>query len=202
MGPLADCELIRESFLAQPANALSTLALVFSGAVVARRADLRWVGIAIFATGVGSFLFHGSMAPGAEWIHDTTLVWLILVIAGWGRVWERWTHLPGLVVLGVVFAGVPLVADPVGVALTAAVVGVFLFADRTIATWGPLALLGVAAVVGRLGATGGPLCQPTSFWQPHAFWHLAAAAAVAWWALGRPESEVRESASSPTRRSR
>jgi len=187
MGALADCELIRESVLGQPANALSTLALLIAGVVIARRHDLRWIGIATFATGIGSFLFHGPMAPGAEWIHDTTLVWLILVIVGWGRSWAGWTHLPGLAFLGLVFSGVPLLADPVAIALSAAILGIFWFTDRTLATWGPLALLGVAAVIGRLGATGGPLCQPTSIWQPHALWHVAAAAAVAWWALGRPE---------------
>ena len=194
MGALADCELIRESVLGQPANALSTLALLIAGVVIARRHDLRWIGIATFATGIGSFLFHGPMAPGAEWIHDTTLVWLILVIVGWGRSWAGWTHLPGLAFLGLVFSGVPLLADPVAIALSAAILGIFWFTDRTLATWGPLALLGVAAVIGRLGATGGPLCQPTSIWQPHALWHVAAAAAVAWWALGRPEPEVSESA--------
>lgn len=187
MGALADCELIRESFLAQPANTLSTLAFVLVGLFIARRPDVRWVGLATIATGVGSFLFHGPLAPGAVWIHDTTLVWLILVIVGWGRSLERWTYLPSLGLLGVVFAGAPLAADPLAIALaTGAIVG-FYFTDRTISTWGPLALLGVAAVIGRLGATGGPLCDPSSIWQPHALWHMAAAAAVAWWALTRRE---------------
>lgn len=191
MGALADCELIRDSFLAQPANALSTLAVVIAGCFIARHPHVRWIGIATIATGIGSFLFHGPMAPGAVWIHDTTLVWLILVIVGWGRSWQRWTHLPGLAALGVVFAGIPLAADPVAIALTAAALGLILFADRTIATWGPLALLGAAAVIGRLGATGGPLCDPNSIWQPHALWHMTAAIAVAWWALGRPAPVAR-----------
>jgi len=48
---------------------------------------------------------------------------------------------------------------------------------------GPLALLTVVAVIGRLGATGNPLCDPTSIWQPHGLWHIGAAVAAAWWAV-------------------
>lgn len=186
MGALADCERIANSLLGQPANALSTLAFLVAGVVVARRPDLRWIGLAIFATGIGSFLFHGPMPRGSQWAHDVTLVWLIALIAGWGRPWERWTRLPGLAVLGVVFAGAPILADPLAVALTAAALGLVLIPDRSIHNLGPIAVLGLAAIVGRLGATGGPLCDPDSLFQPHALWHIAAAGAVAWWALGRP----------------
>ena len=48
---------------------------------------------------------------------------------------------------------------------------------------GPLALLALVAVIGRLGATGNPLCDPSSLWQPHGLWHIGAAVAVAWWAV-------------------
>ncbi|MGH8945846.1 MAG: hypothetical protein ACRDVL_06845, partial [Acidimicrobiia bacterium] len=185
MGALADCEQIANSLLGQPANALSTLSFLVAGIVVARRRDLTWVGVALVATGIGSFLFHGPMAPEGQWLHDTTLVWLIAVIAGWNRPWKRWTRVPGLVLLGVVFAGAPLVADPLAIALTATTLGLILIPDRSLHDLGPIVLLGMAAVVGRLGATGGPLCDPDSLLQPHALWHMAAAAAVAWWALGR-----------------
>ena len=50
--------------------------------------------------------------------------------------------------------------------------------DRSRSTIGALAVLGLAAVIGRLGATGGPLCDPDSLLQPHGFWHVAAAAAL------------------------
>lgn len=51
---------------------------------------------------------------------------------------------------------------------------------------GPLLLLGVVAVIGRLGATGGPLCDPDSIVQPHGLWHLGAAITVLWWATLYP----------------
>jgi hypothetical protein len=55
----------------------------------------------------------------------------------------------------------------------------------------PILLLGFAAIVGRLSATGGPLCRPESLLQGHGFWHLAAAIAVTWWALLRhPETSA------------
>lgn len=192
MGALADCELVRGPLIGQPANTITTVAFIIAGLAVARRADMRWVGIAVSATGVGSLLFHGPMPPGSEWAHDTSLAWLILVIAGWSRPWEEWTRLPGLIILGVVFVAAPVVADPVAVALVAATMGLILIPDRSVHNMGPVALLGVAAIVGRLGATGGPLCDPTSLLQPHALWHIAAAVAVAWWALARPIPEVSE----------
>ena len=51
---------------------------------------------------------------------------------------------------------------------------------------GPVVLLGSVAIIGRLGATGGPLCDPGSPLQPHGLWHLGAAGAVFWWALRYP----------------
>ncbi|HEX6286434.1 MAG TPA: hypothetical protein VFZ80_03035 [Acidimicrobiia bacterium] len=53
---------------------------------------------------------------------------------------------------------------------------------------GPGLLLAVVAIVGRLGATGNPLCDPDSLLQPHGLWHIGSATAVAWWALnhGKP----------------
>ncbi|HXV72998.1 MAG TPA: hypothetical protein VEB69_16525 [Acidimicrobiia bacterium] len=48
---------------------------------------------------------------------------------------------------------------------------------------GPGLLLAVVAIVGRLGATGNPLCDPDSPWQPHGLWHIGSAIAVTWWAL-------------------
>ncbi len=193
MGALADCELVRGPLIGQPANTITTIAFIIAGLAVARRSDMRWVGAAIIATGIGSLLFHGPMPPGSEWAHDTSLAWLIMVVAGWGRPWEPWTRLPGLVLLGVVFVAAPVVADPVAVGLVAAALGLIIIPDRSTHNLGPIALLGVAAIIGRLGATGGPLCDPTSAWQPHALWHVAAAGAVAWWALSRPEPELSES---------
>jgi hypothetical protein len=187
MGAAADCETIGAGFLGQPVNAISALGFVAAGVIIlVRRPALRWVGAAAIATGVGSFLFHGPIPQWAEWAHDVTLAWLLCVVAGQGTRWARLSHLPALAALGVLFAVAPVVADPLAVALSVVAVASVLGRDRSVATLAPLLLLGVVAVIGRLGATGNPLCDPFSLFQPHAIWHLGAAAAVAWWALGAP----------------
>jgi hypothetical protein len=152
---------------------------------MARRPERRWVGLALIATGLGSFLFHGPMPPGSEWAHDVTLTWLIAVVAGAGTRVERFTRLPALFVIGVLFALFPAGADPVAVAVTIAAV-VSVLRGRDYASLAPLLLLAAVAIFGRLGATGGPLCDPDSLFQPHGVWHLGAAVAVAWWAIGVP----------------
>ena len=186
MGALKDCEAVVHAFLGQPVNSITTMAFVLGGVVIISRTEHRWVGIASVATGVGSFLFHGPMPPYAEWVHDLTLAWLLLVVASDGRSWERWARLPGLVIIAAVTA-IPGAGDPVGVVLAALAIILLLERDRSMRTAGPLALLVVVAVIGRLGATGGVLCDPDSWWQPHGLWHVGAAAAVTWWALARTE---------------
>lgn len=184
MGASADCELIGSGILGQPVNTVTTLALVAAGGYLLARPRLRWVGIALIATGVGSFLFHGPMPDSSEWAHDVTLAWLILVIAGIDEPWERSSRVPGLVVIGAFFALAPAIADPAAVGLTILAVILVLRRDRSAATLAPLALIAVTAIIGRLGATGSPFCDPESLLQMHGIWHVGAAIGVAWWALG------------------
>ncbi len=184
MGVAADCEIIGSGLLGQPVNALSSIAFVVAGIVVlTRRPALRWVGLGLVATGFGSFLFHGPMPPANEWAHDVSLAWLITIVGGLGTRWERLSRLPALLVLGSLFAVAPAAADPISVVLTVVAVISVLRADRSPAALAPLGLLGLAAIFGRLGSSGGPLCDPGSLFQPHAVWHLGAALAVSWWAL-------------------
>ncbi len=185
MGAAADCESIGVGLLRQPVNSITTIAFVGAGLwIVSVRPDRRWVGMAVMATGIGSLLFHGPMPARAEWAHDVTLAWLLLVVAGTGTRWEKTTHIPGLLGLGVLFAVIPAIADPLAVVITVIALVVRIRMDRSPHTRGALALLGVSAIVGRIGATGWPLCHPNSLLQTHGLWHLAAAAAVVWWATG------------------
>jgi hypothetical protein len=185
MGALKDCEAVVHAFFGQAVNSVTTIAFVIGGAIIIVRTEHIWVGMASIATGVGSFLFHGPMPPYAEWVHDLTLAWLLLVMAGHGRSWERWARLPGLVILAAVIA-VPGAGDPVGVVLAVLAIASLLVRDRSMRTLGPLALLVVVAIIGRLGATDGVFCDPNSSWQPHGLWHVGAAVAVTWWALMTP----------------
>ena len=183
MGAAADCELIRAGFLGQPVNAITTIGFVIAGVVVmGRRPDRRWVGIALIATGIGSFLFHGPMPPGSEWAHDVTIAWLLAVVAGSGTRTEKYSRVPALAVLGFGFALAPSWGDPIAVALTIVAI-VSVLRGRNYGALPPLVLLSLVAIYGRLGATGGPLCDPESMFQPHGVWHLGSAVAVTWWAL-------------------
>jgi len=184
MGALADCERIVGDLVGQPINTLTTLAFVIGGLVVIRVHRGRfWIGIGLIATGIGSLLFHGPMNAGSEWAHDVTLAWLIVLVGAAGTRYERLSRLPALGTLGIIFVLLPGVADPVAVLLTVVAFAALLMRDRSSATLGPLGLIAIAAVLGRLGATDGPWCFPDSVWQWHGLWHVAAAGAVTWWAL-------------------
>lgn len=180
IGAARDCEAITSGVLGQPANAVSTIAFLVAGIWVMRRRSHRWIGFALLATGLGSFLFHGPMPPGSEWAHDASLAWLLAVIAGSETRWENRARLPTLAILALLTFLLPAIADPLAVILSILAVGSVLWRDRSWATIGPLLVAGIAGIYGRLGATGGPLCDPSSLWQPHAVWHVAAAAAVGW----------------------
>ena len=181
MGALGDCELIRSSLLGQPVNALTSVVFALIGVPLLWRHGLRWLGIGLVATGVGSFLFHGPMPAGSEWAHDVSLIWLIALAGALGTRWESRSRLPALLVIGVIVALVPVAADALAVALVVAAVGSIVLRSRSLREMAPLALLALAALLGRLGATGGPLCDPNSILQLHGIWHIGAALAVAWW---------------------
>jgi hypothetical protein len=185
MGAAVDCEAIGSGLLGQPVNSLSSLALVVAGLFVLSRD--RWVAGALAATGIGSFLFHGPLAPGGEWIHDVTLAWLILVVALRSRGSVNRYGAGGLAAVAVVFFVVPSVADTVTVALVIVTLLLLVSDGRRVDALGPVALLAVSAIVGRLGATGGTWCDPGSMLQTHALWHAGAAVAVGWWAIGYAE---------------
>jgi hypothetical protein len=180
-----DCERIRDGFLGQPVNSLTAVVIVAAGVLVFQRPRMKWVGAALALTGIGSVIFHGPMPAWSQWAHDAPLLWLVLVVAGWGRSWERWTQWPALLAISAVLIPAPWMADPLAISLTGVAVVSRLHADPTWSTYGPFLLLGAVALIGRLGATGGPLCDPDSLWQPHSLWHIGAAAAVTWWALNR-----------------
>ena len=184
MGAANDCELLGAGFFGQPVNSVTTLALVVAGLVVVKHPRLRWVGAALIATGIGSFLFHGPMPAGNEWVHDVTLSWLILTVAGLDESWEKWTRLPGLAAIGIAFAIAPVAADPVAVVLTIIAMVLVLRRNGLSATIAPVALLAVVGILGQLGATGRPLCDPESLFQWHGLWHVGAAVGVAWLTIG------------------
>ena len=75
---VGDCEAIRDGFLHQPANALSSLVFLLAAAwivwratkVPAERPELLALAAIVAANGVGSFGFHGPFGASFRWFHD------------------------------------------------------------------------------------------------------------------------------------
>ena len=150
----ADCEGLRAGGLAQPANAVSSLAfaavgvwLLWRGRAVGAGRPLRIAGAAGFvAVGLGSFAYHGPQPGWAVPAHDAAIAWLVMVLV---------THaLAGLRRPGV----------------GRGALGELVAAGRPAAVW-----MVPAAVAYMAGRTGSPFCEPASLWQPHAAWHALSA---------------------------
>jgi hypothetical protein len=151
-----DCEAWRPGPLAQPTNAVTSLAFVVAGSWLARRAsvvvpDERWrvrtaAGL-LAATGLGSVAYHGPGGRVGHLVHDATLV----LTAAWAP-------------LGLGVAVPPCVATTVARRRRAAAAA---------------AAVGAGSYV--LGRTGSSVCRPAARWQWHGLWHVAAAVAAAAW---------------------
>lgn len=184
-----DCERCRPGLIAQPVNAVSSLAYVAVGAAILRsgppRPVERLVAWSAIAAGIGSVAFHGPGGPASKLAHDTSLISLLGAI-GLADLVSR--DLPEPLLALVPLAALALASTPVGEAgqgglgvlvASAEVVRirakgkVRVGADRAMA---PAAAVGAAAHL--LGRTGGPFCRPDARCQPHALWHLITAALV------------------------
>jgi hypothetical protein len=154
----ADCEGLGAGWLAQPANALSSLAYVAAGAGLLwrnRRADSRGPALlagacGLIAVGIGSVAYHGPQPAWAALAHDGTIAWLAVAVAG---------------------RAITLLRGPMG---GRAGLGVLASAWRPAARW---VLPASAAYLA--GRTGSPFCHPASLWQPHSAWHTLSAVALA-----------------------
>ena len=151
----ADCERIRSGWLAQPANAVSSLAYVGVGVWLlwraradgAHRGALLAAGAAMVGVGLGSFAYHGPQPGWASAAHDASIVALAVTLVS-VHVWLLAR------------------ARPQNTA-------VLLGAWKAAAPWFATALLAYWA-----GRTVSSLCRPTALWQYHAAWHILGALAL------------------------
>jgi hypothetical protein len=202
-----DCELLRDGLLAQPVNAVSSLAYVAAGVWVWSRArDTRGTdrtaafvfGAALAAVGVGSVAYHGPQPAGARWVHDASILaapwWIALHNTATRRAWRPSSagriYAVGLAALGALVG----VRPDVGPALTALLAGAAIATEavarpavddqrrRAQVLVSVLLAAGFGAFV--FGRTDASLCRPTSLLQGHAAWHALTAAAMAAWAWG------------------
>lgn len=168
----ADCEAIRSGVLAQPVNALSTIAYVLAGIAVVvaalrtsgrRRRPLMAYGAALAAVGIGSFAYHGPQPTWAGWAHDGSIA----------------------------------VAIGLGAGLLSATPAVWRWQSTSARVlWLTAAAALVAYVAGRTGAL---TCRPDSALQPHAAWHLLSATAAALLAWPAPGVRLRRRGRAPGR---
>ena len=74
---MGDCERFHDGLVAEPVNALSSLAYIAAGAYVWRRN--RPAGAALVAVGAGSLAYHGPGGTLARVLHDGAIVVLVAV---------------------------------------------------------------------------------------------------------------------------
>ena len=149
----SDCEALLDGLLAQPTNALTSVAFVVAGVVVwVRIPPQRRVGaggvyaVLLGFVGIGSIPYHGPQPPGSKFLHDAPIPMLLVLIAA--------------------VAGNPLLHH------RSALPGVTRVRRLT--------LLGIGAVAGLayvFGRTGSPISDPDSWLQLHGVWHIATAVA-------------------------
>jgi hypothetical protein len=198
----SDCEEIRPGLLAQPANAVSSLAYVAAGAWVGGlgvrqgRPAAEAFGGLLATVGVGSVLYHGPCPPGAQQAHDASLAAAlgVVVLHNTAAVTGRAGLVRGGIQLATgVAAALPVLpsakfTNPVVGVLGAAAVATEGVARKLGRPLGPAAVaagtLALGGLVHGLSRTGGPLCRPRSLLQGHAAWHVLSAAALAAWARG------------------
>lgn len=209
---LSDCERIHDGLLAQPVNALTSLAYVAAGAWVIQRGrrrgrdarrSYRWFGGALAAVGLGSVAFHGPGGAAGHWLHDASIAVVpLLVLADVGAVRDRRLALG---VSGV--GGLVALAPAAGPALAGGLSFAALVRQRwrstgllrtglqrrAVAVGGAALLAG--AVLNALGRTGGSWCNADSVWQPHGAWHVLTAVAIAALAVVVCERDARSYAS-------
>lgn len=204
MGPpgSGDCET-RSELWGQPVLALSSLSYVLVGLLVLfwglRRADVdrreAWLFAGgLVAAGLGSADYHGPAIGPEPLLHDGGLALALVVAFG---IDLRTLGFPGSRVAGWLAAGTALmigfialvpVASPAlaGVAAVGLVVTEVVIYRRGLRTpqpalWAGIAALALGVVVFSLSRTGGPWCQPDSWFQGHGVWHVLTAVALGLW---------------------
>lgn len=154
----SDCEAIRNGWVAQPVNMVTSSAYVAAAGWAAARirrlppdhqAAARAYAALLALVGIGSIDYHGPQSPVAELAHDFPIALLSAGI-GVAAVHRRRQGRP-------VLAG----------------------ADRRTRV-GLIGLMAGAGLSYSLGRTGSPCCDPTSWRQPHGLWHVLSAS---WFAL-------------------
>lgn len=206
----SDCERLRDAALAQPVNAITSLAYTVVGVAIGvmtlrsssdQRARWFVFSACLIAVGIGSVLFHGPQPAGSRFAHDVPIAYAIVLMLLVDLEVIRRRPLP---VIGI-WAGTSVALSALAIAVpdaTAALtaVGVLgvvglevVIVRRGLRTPGTRQVrLGITAIVIAalaatsylLGRTGAATCDPDATFQFHALWHLLSAAIFGlWWQM-------------------
>ena len=207
----ADCEARDGWFVDQDVAASTSFAFVAVGlyivfVVVRNRLPRAFValGAIVALEGVGSLLYHGTGGEVAQLLHDAPLLGVLGFVAGWhaGRLAQQAGSgaLVGSIcglALGAIASG--LGRMDVAVTFLAVVIAACELTARrrrSPPVWtAPVLALGATAVVAWLaGSSASPLCDETSWLQPHGAWHVLSALVVLAWMDAAAVAEVPERA--------
>jgi hypothetical protein len=207
-----DCETLGDGWLAQPVNALSSLAYSLIGIIIvwsALRSDRPRGGPLVYAgclvaVGLGSVAFHGPQLSGSQLMHDLPILLTVLFMLNHDRVILRPTSgrelatFAGIAFFAVVLAvAIPGVVAPLSIGVAGAVVVAEVVisrrrlrpGSRIRQRRGSVAIAVVAVAGGAswvFGRSNSPLCEPDSWYQLHGLWHMLSAIVFAlwyWWAI-------------------
>jgi len=191
----SDCERLGAGWLAQPVNAVSSLAYVAVGASLLLRADhpgesrglLVAAGLAIAGVGAGSVAYHGPQPAWAGLAHNGSIVGLALVIIG-HNVWlvaedgpRRAVGYAASVVAVPILLATGRERLSLGVLVAAVLAGAVLAhpsagTKASLRAWKTAGLWMTAALAAYAGGrTTSRLCRPDSLGQLHAVWHVLSA---------------------------
>jgi hypothetical protein len=207
----SDCECVHDGWLAQPVNALSSLAYTAAGVALAVRGRRRharpsdhedtpdWLGVYALVTaanGVGGLAYHGPGGPVSRWLHDAALLATEAVVITVEAAEATGTelnrhHVTVAAAAGAALAMIPAVSGPAqgALGLSAAAAVTAGIRGQGQPRRAPLAAIWItAAAVNATTRTGAPLCRPGSALQGHAAWHALTALALWWWGRFTPTS--------------
>lgn len=206
-----DCEGLRDGLLAQPVNAISSLAFAIVGAWLigrgwrrprGRRSYTVVFGLVLASVGAGSVLFHGPQWSGSKWLHDASIAWALAFVVvydlalarGWGPQRGLLAYWGAAAAIGLVMAVYPAGNEAVVGVLVLLAIGSEFYLRRFLkgadsspgirAAYWIAAVAFVLAAGGFLfGRTDSSLCDPDSLVQLHGLWHLLTAVAAAAFAV-------------------
>lgn len=200
-----DCESVGAGWLAQPANAVSSIAFTVVGLLLVpwaisptgRERVIRMLTVAgLVVTGLGSFMYHGPQGSGSQLSHDLSFLLVLVILSaanlaagmGWSDRTLAATTLGLAGAFTILLLSVPAATN---LAATGAIV-LIVVGDVTVHRLGSRDLPWYAIAVGSvalavpiytLSRTGGWWCDPASILQGHAAWHILGSVAIGSYAV-------------------